>query len=187
MPRSLSPLPATCGRALVWLLVLALAVYGHRATLVQLLGPEHRHTLSRPAEALRLPTAVLEVFQDIRDWRDGLRARWLGTAAVHRHGDGEPHRHPAADMPPHEHAALHRHGGFARHHHASGDASLVALDGVAADAAAQAGAGSATLPLAVVTGWTLPRPAWRALRWPSSPPEAWTDALRRLPERPPRA
>lgn len=102
-PRCLQALIAT-RRPLVWLVVLALAIYGQSATVVQLLGPAHRHEL-----ALQMPqiasTNVLQridvMFRDIRAWRAELRERLLpGQGAnmlaherAHVHADGTVHTH----------------------------------------------------------------------------------------------
>lgn len=114
----------------------------------------------------------------------------LGPA--HRHLQLAPpqeahgHGHEQA----HEHGHDHAHEAIERHHHDIGDPSLVTADGHAASAAAldaadEAGAGSATLPLALGFALRLPAPAVRRRPWPRAARSAWRDGRRCRLERPP--
>ncbi|HSI56217.1 MAG TPA: hypothetical protein VLA16_01590 [Ideonella sp.] len=203
-------------RPMVWLLVLAIMVYGHSAVLVQLLGPAHRHEASA-AIATASPLSRIEgLFRDLRMWRADLHARllpqgfpsqahlhataaghahsheaWLEAAHTHAHGAHEPLDAvaPVTIASANNHAALH--GSYQRHHHDPHDPSVVTLDGLngdsGPDSASPSTAGSATLPLALAPGWALPSPSGRTLAWPTDRSDRWTDAALRLSERPPRA
>lgn len=180
-------------RSLIWLLVVACLVYAHSASLVQVLGPAHRH--EQPAAGLSSGVfdRVDALFRPIRHWRAELQQRWLPQDLAHRPVDGALHVHgDATDAAPHPGPGSghpHHHSAFERHHHALGDPTVVGLEGpnadIAADDAAQAGAGTAHLPLALAPGWALPRAGARAVRWAHPTPERWCDAALRRPERPP--
>lgn len=106
---------------------------------------------------------------------------------------GPAHRHlqPQHAQPAHA-AHGHTHDGIERHHHDHGDPSLVLADPQApgsttGDAADEAGAGSATLPLALGFALRLAAPAVRRSRWPRAARSAWRDGRRWRLERPPTA
>lgn len=155
------------------------------------------------------------LFSDIRDWRAGLRARLLHGTAPEATATGGAHRHPHPDLHPHPHPhpdphasaqAAPSHAGHAtgdepehahahavsqRHHHSPIDPTLVTLDGGAGasglDAAAQAAAGSVTLPLALAPAWAVPSPCVGAACWPADPSGEWADAPQRRADPPPRS
>ena len=189
----------------VWLLVLALAVYGCSSVLVQLLGPAHRHTTSLSASPSWLHQAG-EALRQVRAWRAELHARWLPPGHDGLHGTAHPHAHPH----PHPHpqpsvagdaafasadeaslAHAHAHATFQRHHHDPHDATVIALDGadagVGADGVSSAAAGSATLPLGLAAPWALPAATARPARWQRPASDRWTDAAVFPLEQPPRA
>lgn len=182
-------------RPLVWLIVLAIVAYGHSATLVQLLGPAHRH--ASPGVSVSFFGRIDDVFRDIRAWRAELRERLLphqrhAHARMDGNADTDAHRSRdhlhVSDADNHAHS--HAHAAYQRHRHDPRDDTVLALDGMSdgttADAASPA-AGSAALPLALAPRWLWPVlpeavPSWRTHR-----SARWTDAALRLPERPPRA
>ena len=157
-------------RPLVWLIAVAIVAYGYSATVVQLLGPAHRHEAS--AQTSSSPFGPIgDMVRDLKAWRADLHARWL------------PH-----EAHEHSHPHSHGHGAYERHHHDLGDDSMVMLDGMGGGAAAaDAGtAGSAALPLALAPQWHSPSLARLARTWPMTSADRWTDAALRLSERPPR-
>ncbi|MFY9514158.1 MAG: hypothetical protein WAQ05_24600, partial [Rubrivivax sp.] len=87
---------------LVWLLLVALPLYGNTGALLKLLGPAHRH--NTPAVDTRL-----------------LSALGSGAAAVLGVLRGQAHVHGPGSRP-------HNHGVFERHRHAPGDSSVVTAD-----------------------------------------------------------
>lgn len=163
-------------RPLVWLIVLALVAYGHSALLVQLLGPAHRHEANPSGPWAGLVERFAGAFGDIRAWRAELHARLLPSEKAHAHANGVVH--------------VHDHTTYQRHHHDPRDGSVVAIGALSgeavADAASQASAGSATLPLAPAPHWRLPAAGARSRAWPAQPPERWSDADVVRSERPPR-
>jgi hypothetical protein len=184
-----------------WLLALALVAYGHSSVMVQLLGPAHRHDLVVASSTPSWLHSADAMFRDIREWRAELRQRLLPGQQAHVHGDGERHSHPHGYPYPHaeaEHAVAHdggphahAHATYQRHHHDAQDTTVIALDGPegasASDAASTAGAGIATLPLALAPRWAPtvmsdPDPAWSELAT-----ARWSDAAVSPPEHPPRA
>lgn len=120
-----------------------------------------------------------------------------GASAVVLKLLGPAHRHlqPALVPAPHEaqaheHGHAHTHDGIERHHHDIGDDSIVTADGHAAsadavEAADEAGAGSATLPLALGFALRLRSPATRRRAWPPATRSAWRNGWRCRLERPP--
>lgn len=196
--------PASLRRArkpVIWLLALALVVYGCSSVLVQLLGPTHRHSTATAIGATWLERADA-AFRGVRAWRAELHARWLpgehaklhagGHETAAAHGHAEAHAHAETHVRAHDHAAdhAHAHAGYQRHHHAADDGSVMALDGevsAAADAASAASAGSATLPLGLSAPWALPPSAAPVRAWASAASVRWTDAATAPLDQPPRA
>jgi hypothetical protein len=193
-PRDLLPL---LRRALLCWIVAALAVQGCTSALVQMLGPSHRHASTGQAAQPGLLERVEGAFREIRAWRAELRQQWLPDEGPHAHAGGVVHTHgrePAASertAMEAEHPHAHTHAAFQRHHHTQDDPTVIAVDGhagdAAADAAAQAGSGSVTLPLALAVDWAMPPLPWRLMSWPLSSTDRWADAPARASERPPRA
>lgn len=164
----------------LWLLMLALVLYGYTGVVVQMLGPAHQHRSASDGAAVHEPAwgiAALRthgsaITQSFLDWRAANHARShaLGLAGHH-----------------------HAHNAVARHHHAADDSTVVALPGQAASSAALADgvdaatAGSASLPLALAADLRLPPatvPAWH--RAPRHGP-TWADASPHRLDRPPQA
>lgn len=179
MPATALVSPVRMRRArgpVVWLLVLALAVYGCSSVLVQLLGPTHRHALSVSAEPPWLQRAA-QALRAVQTWRAELHARWL---------PGAPAGLADAAVLAHAHA----HATFQRHHHDPHDLTVVSLDGgeaaAAAEAASSGSGGSATLPLGPAMSWWLPGPSALPACWPKPAAARWTDATPWPLEHPPR-
>lgn len=167
--------------ATLWLLVLALPVYGSSGTLLQILGPAHRHVQSATgASLLAAPGLVATTDAHGFAWVDGLWTSWQNFVHAQAHVGGH-FSHP------------HSHDDFERHHHDVGDSSVVALaaDGIASAIAAELGAaaasGSATLPFALAQSLRLPRPASTQARWLLAPSAVWRSADPRRLDRPPQA
>lgn len=185
-------------RPVLWLLVLALVLYGHSSVIVQLLGPAHRHDAAASTSAPGWLDRAAAAFSDVRAWRAELRERLLPGQHDHKHIDGAlhiyPHVQPRADSEArsahdgsgHEHS----HASYQRHNHDPHDATVIALDGSdgssAADAASMAGAGSATLPLALAPIWAPPSMSDPQASWSDRASARWTDASVSPPEHPPR-
>lgn len=189
-------------RPLIWIMVIALLVYGQSSSIVQMLGPAHRHAVVAAPGATPWFDTVAAVFQDIRTWRGHLHERLLPDEAVHGHRHSGPllpsHAHAtrASEVHVHgagvpQHAHMHFHSVLQRHHHDPVDPSVVTLDrdgpDSLAEAAAQAGAGSASLTLGLATAMTVPSPVATVVAWNREAPARWADALPQLLERPPRA
>lgn len=155
--------------SLIWLLMLAVAAYGHRGLVASWMGPEHRHVELHTGGMPVWLAVVSHVLHELR--RGGHDDRLRPDAAVHHHGS----------------VATRHHHGYERHHHGWDDATVVRLDGPVAEAMAKAASGSAQLPMALTTGdLGIPlHPKGHA--WPRTPAEVWRDAIGRLADRPPRA
>jgi hypothetical protein len=185
-------------RPVIWLMALAVVVYGHSSVMVQLLGPAHRHDTAVSSSVPGWLDHAAAAFSDVRAWRAELRERLLPGQHGQGHIDGAPHAHPhghphaeagarsAHDGSGHEHS----HASYQRHHHEPHDATVIALDGAdgssAADAASMAGAGSATLPLALAPRWAPPSMSDPQGSWSDRASARWTDASVFPPEHPPR-
>jgi hypothetical protein len=168
------PLLNAIRRPLVWLLALAVVVYGPSATLVGMLGPAHVHVSS--VGDIALVRQVADGFRDLRAWRAELRHRLL--ASDHAHGE-QGHAGPA-----HAHA----HDGWQRHHHEPHDRSVLALDdGAGHDGANPSASGSAMLPLALAPGHAVPASTDPARAWGAVTAARWSDAPQHLVHPPPRA
>lgn len=154
---------------LLWLLMLALPVYGASSASLRLLGPAHWH--AAPATVVQgdwLQPAV-QFVQRVAARVQALRSE----AHVRAHALGERHEHR----------------GLLRHWHDAGDASVRAVgsaDPAVADLVAGAAVGSAMLTLAAPA---LPQPVLAGAangRWPAARAPVWTDALHRPKPPPPR-
>lgn len=157
---------------LLWLLILALPVYGASSTSLRLLGPAHWHSsspeaVSTVAEDLLRP--VVDVVQ-----RLALRVHDLRLKAhVRAHATGTQHEHH----------------GLQRHWHDAVDGSVHTVgsgDPTVADLVAGASVGSATLALALPP---LPMPGFASRangRWPLASATPWADAEPRHASPPPR-
>lgn len=195
--RASTPPPAWL-RALLWWIVIGLLVQGSTAAVVQMLGPSHRHEAAIPSASSNLLIRIDRVFREVRAWRAELRQHWLPAQAPHSHAGGVVHSHQDQVQAPtvaitalDGDAPSHGHSGFQRHHHLQSDPTVIAIEGsggdLTADAAAQAGVGSVTLPLAVSFAWKMPMPQWRLMVWPAASSHRWADAPQSGLERPPRA
>lgn len=173
-PRSPASRPTL--KVLAWLLLFAIALQGCAGALVQVLGPTHTHRAA--ADAAR----TVEHQPARGDWLDSLLA-WRASQLQHLQATGV-FRHAAAQP------AAHEHGDLERHHHGVGDATVVALDGAATDAASDAGhgpAGGSAPPWGPMAAHSLVPALLPGGPWPGTPAWAWSSAARKLPERPPKA
>jgi len=156
-------------RAVLWLLLLALPVYGCAGVLLQMLGPAHRHAV--PLRAVVAPSLGV-------DWLLKRFSQWQAYAHEQAHANGH-------FVHPHQHTL------FERHHHAADDTSVVtlggsaAVDDLAAELGAAASAGSASLPMGLAVALRVPAPACMAGR--RTPPllAMWRSADPRRRDRPP--
>jgi hypothetical protein len=163
--------PHDSARALVWLLLVAVALMGLTVTRQQALGSLHLHA---DQGARGVPSFSATVSNLASDWLSRWRQqqvfghKQLRFAAIPDAATTWPASDPEADTGSvHSHA----HDSLKRHHHAAGDASVVAVDGAApaADAVDSSAAGAAHLPPLVATpgeGLVLPTPAARRGPWP---------------------
>jgi hypothetical protein len=168
-------------RFIVWVLVIALPVYGSAGVLLHLLGAPHRHqAVENTAQAQPWNIdCLLTLVVGERAMSVVLqhRAKAVVTQAAHRH---DPH------------GPVHQHGLFERHHHDADDPSVVALGGLRAtsdladEATSSAAVGSAMLVFALGAELTLPPPSPREFRWPPAALVAWNSLNRPPLERPPR-
>jgi len=166
-------------RFTLWLLLLALPIYGAAGAVQQMLGPVHRHTERVAAVPAAMPpsagelaaaqavAAVLQGLSDLRLW-------------AHAHIHASNHATHA-----------HQHSAFKRHRHDPVDQSVVLLGGdlasaqIAAELGAAAAAGSATLPLGLAISIVTPLPPAGRWRWSTEHSAAWRDADSRRLDRPP--
>jgi hypothetical protein len=166
---------AAC-RMVLWLLAIALPVYGCAGTLVQLLGPMHRH--AEPVALHAAPGFIERTAAESLGWLVQGLGRWQAYAHEQAHAHG-------AFVHPHQHNA------FERHYHGVDDPSVVSLDGkaargpLAAELGAAATAGSATLPLGLAVALVIPPAAVTAHRWSDHRIAAWHNAEPRRLDRPP--
>lgn len=183
VPRTASP----AFKAWVWLLLCAVLLQGGTGAVVQVLGRSHSHQTVRAASAAVAAAASSSVSatapKPLQTWADTLlawraaRLQTLQASAVFRH-------HSVS-------LAAHHHDGLERHHHGPGDTSVAAVDRGSSDATADTGQASAGAGLAAPWGPTAEHrmaPAVLAgALWPVALAVAWSSALTRLPERPPKA
>lgn len=170
------PWPQRLRVLLLACLMIALPLYGSSAATLKLLGPTHRHTPMAAHDDTAVP-------------RHGLLALLLGTRLAHMVGSWQLQLRSAGAASHQAHA--HHHTGWQQHHHDAHDASVVTAGAGdhAADAADEAAAGSATLPLALALadGLRLPAAAARRRPWPRQCPASWRSRHKRRLERPPQA
>ena len=141
------------------LLLVAIPVYGAAATLVELLGVRHVHTLSAAAGARADPLA---------GWSDLRRAGFKPVPA---------------------HIGTRHHSASERHRHAPGDATVVALDsGLQAgdNDSGSAPTGSLAHVLALASVGTLTVPLRVDLIWLEAAPGSASQWIADGPERPPK-
>lgn len=156
---------------LLWLLMLALPLYGATGTQLRMLGPAHWHAVPVSARAAPDEGAgpgwlgrLLNQVQQLRD-EAHLRAHVLGRASA-----------------PHSHFGLQHHW-----HDRADDSVRHAADPAVADLVAGAEVGSAMLVLgAPVQHECLPGAPGNG-RWPCGDAPRWADAPRHLASPPPRA
>lgn len=167
---------------LLWLLMLAVPVYGLSSTQLRVLGPAHWHA-GPPNTAASPSNAAAGWLSPVVQWVDGTWAtvqQWREQAHLRAHALGQGHRHGTA----------HRHVGLQHHAHAPSDATVRVLDGAdpqLSDRVAHASLGAALLPLAPQPeGWALPA-ATSAGVWPGVPAARWASASPEPALRPPRA
>jgi hypothetical protein len=154
-------------RSLIWLLLFAIALMGLTVARQQALGSLHLHA----DQGLRDSSIVgPAVFSLASEWKN----RWR-QQQVFGHGQLRPHAAlnatpwPLGNTSRARHSAEpHSHNDLERHHHASGDASVLALDGAAGSA--EDGATGAVVMLlmlgATCGALVLPALAARQDRWP---------------------
>lgn len=156
---------------LLWVLALALPMYGASSTSLRLLGPAHWHAApseARPADDDWLKPAlglVLRVVQRAQELRAQAHAR---AHAAGRH---------------------HEHHGLLRHWHSADDSSVRLVDGsdpALGDLVAGAAVGSATLTFAPPMLPWQPNGAAVGGDWPSAPTPTWMDAEAVVSSPPPR-
>jgi hypothetical protein len=157
--------PGTCAfKAWVWLLLCAVLLQGGAGAVVQVLGRAHTHTV---VQAVPAPSWLGSFLA----WRE-TRLQALQARSVFWHATAAP--------------AGHHHDGLERHHHAPGDATVQAVDSAGSDATA--GTSSAELAWGPTAEYCVGQAAPADAAWPDDTPSpAWSSALTRLPERPPRA
>lgn len=154
---------------LLWLLVLALPVYGASSTSLRVLGPAHWHTA--PATGLQTEwlQPALQLAQRVAERLQALRAE----AHVRVHALG----------------ARHEHHGVQRHWHEAADGGVHSVGSVhplVDDLVASAAVGGAALTLGTpVPPLRIPATAVNG-RWPAGPAPAWADAPHRPKPPPPR-
>lgn len=152
----------------LWLLILALPVYGASGTSLRLLGPQHWHSAPAMEQGGWLQPAahamqrLVERVQDLR-----IQAHARAHAMGHRH----------------------EHHGLQRHWHDAGDGSVHTVgsaDPALADLVAGASVGSAMLTLAApMRPFLIPALVAHG-RWPAAPAPGWADAEPRHTLPPPR-
>jgi hypothetical protein len=187
MSQPLSPLTTirrSICQPILWLLVVAVMVYGTSAAVVGILGPSHVHmTAARDSAAGQ---SITEVFRAVRAWRAELRHRLL--PADHAHGP-RSQDHILQDHVLQADSG-HHHDAWQRHHHEPQDRSVLALDNSAGpDATNPASSGSATLPLALAQPPDVVCHAHMAAAraWVPAAAARWSDAPQHTVHPPPRA
>jgi hypothetical protein len=164
----------------LWLLIVSLPIYGGAGSLLQILGPVHRHeaphgaTRSGTAEAQRAEAVVRRGL----GWAADAWKAWKDFAHSQSHAGLLSHTH--------------QHRELERHHHAPLDDSVITLgadesaSSAATELVATAASGSATLTLGMSMPWLLPRtPAAVPWRWDTDEPR-WSSAEPRRRDRPPK-
>jgi len=154
---------------LLWLLMLALPVYGASGTSLRLLGPAHWHAAPAAAAqddwlqpAVRL---VQRVAERVKSLRAQAHARAHALGARHDHESLQRHWHDAADGSVH---------------------NIGSVDPAVADLVAGASVGSATLTLGA-SAVPLPMIAVASNgRWVTGATPGWVDAPHRATTPPPR-
>lgn len=146
---------------MLWLLMLAMPIYGASSTSLRLLGPAHWHSTS---------TTATEALED-----------WLRPAvqSVERLVQQVQQLREAAHLRAHAHGQKHEHSSLQRHWHDARDGTVQTLDNAdphVADLVAGATIGRATLTLAL-PGALLPMPDSTANgQWPATTMSAWSSA-----------
>lgn len=159
---------------LIWLVIVASAVYAASASRLRLLGAPHWHAPAPAAAAAGHGHAAAASRPD--GWLTALR----GLAdAMHQ-------RAHALGLAPHTHS----HSAVLRHWHADGDASLRLSDAAGLspeldDLRAAAAIGSATLLLATAPDGAWQPPAMRHGAWPVAPCRPWRSVRLPPPAEPP--
>lgn len=162
----------TAFKAWVWLLLCALLLQAGAGAVVQVLGRTHSHQAAQATPAVSWLGTLLA-------WRaDRLQA--LQATGLFKHANPDATTEAAAD---------HHHDALERHHHGPADTSVQAVDSASSDATADSGQ-SAGGSAALVWGLNAERQLAAVARlpgaWPGAAVLAWSSALSRLPERPPR-
>ena len=146
---------------MLWLLILAMPIYGASSTSLRLLGPAHWHST---------PTTATAAQED-----------WLGPVvqSVARLVQQVQQIREAAHLRAHAHGQRHEHSSLQRHWHDVRDGTVHTLDSAdphVADLVAGATIGSATLTLAL-PGALSPLPVSAANgQWPAMAVSAWSSA-----------
>lgn len=159
---------------LLWLLILALPVYGATGTHLRLLGPAHSHAVPAQVHGTSPDRAAAEVTPT---WL----VRWVGQVQQLR---AEAHLRAHALG---RGASHHSHLGLEHHWHDAGDRTVQqAADPAVAELVAGAEAGSAMLVLAAPPRGGLSAQSVANGHWPSAPASRWWDAPQRSTAPPPR-
>jgi len=196
--RALAARPGAGRSAVLWAVIVALLVYGYAGTLLQIVGPMHRHA-SAPAAP---PAVIASLAETLRHWHQQAQGLQVGgrhrqdsaaawAFALQRMDDSDPaHAREHARGQPH----THDHARFERHYHDPSDGSVIALDAhgstrAAVDGlAATAALGSAMLPLwapQAALALTSPPGGYHAPRLQGAAPR-WRNADVIQEDRPPR-
>lgn len=154
---------------LLWLLILALPVYGASSASLRLLGPAHWHTAPAGGMQEDWLQPALGFVKRVAQRVHAMRAQ----AHVHAHAMGTRHEHH----------------GLMRHWHDAADRGVHRVDSAdpaLADLVAGAAVGSASLTLGTpALPLIVPASAANGC-WPHVPPSAWADAFHRPTPPPPR-
>jgi len=166
---------------MLWVLVLAVPVYGSAGALLQMLGPVHRHAVpaALPTQTAKLhpaPRATPTAKGFVPAWVVKPWQAWKEFAHAQSHGGLLQHAHA--------------HDDFERHHHDPGDDAVTALGAddarsTAAELGAAAAAGNASLPMGTATPWLVPPCVADAPLWSLATVARWRDADQRRRDRPP--
>ena len=154
-------------RSLMWLLLFAIALMGLTVARQQALGSLHLHADQGLRDSSIAGAAVLSLASE---WQN----RWHQQQVL-GHGQLRPHTAlnampwPLGNTSHAGHSAQpHSHDDLERHHHASGDATVLALDGAAGSTEDGATGAVVMLPMLGATrgAMVLPALAARQGRWP---------------------
>jgi hypothetical protein len=174
---------ATSSLLMLWVLMLAVPVYGSASALFQMLGPVHRHvaTAALPVHLPNplAPTLASSALKDLLPgWVLQPWQTWQAFAHAQSHGGLLQHSHAHNDLE--------------RHRHAADDDTVMTLGAddngsATGEMGAAAAAGGATLPMGTATPWWVPPRVADAGRWSPAAVVRWRNADQRRLDRPPTA